>query len=101
MSDPRRPSSEPEIIPPGVPLPRSSPHSPGWMREEPAARHYVYSARIGPVGAALATLAVGGVAVLGALFLLGAAFIGLLMVGALLGVGFVAGLLRRPSQPLR
>jgi hypothetical protein len=97
MSEPFDRRREPEIIPPSAPLHRSSDV---WMQDELRGRHYLYTARVGPLGFALTTLAVGGIAVLALLFLLGAAFIGLITVGALIGIGFIAGLLRKPNQPL-
>jgi len=98
MSEPSKRTAEPEIIPPGAPL-----HRPTGVRmgDDIRGSRYVYTARMGPVGFALTTLAIGAIGVLAFLFVLGAAFIGLLAIGALVAVGFIAGLLRKPNQPLR
>jgi hypothetical protein len=98
MTKPSERRPEPEIIPPGVPLHRASG---AWPSGDVRGRRYVYTTRVGPIGFALTTLAIGGIAVLGLLFLLGAAVIGLITVGVLVGIGFIAGLLRKPNQPLR
>ena len=89
---------EPEIIPPGAPLP----HERGvWASMDTPRTHYVYATRIGPVGATLMALGVGAIAVLGLLFVLSAAFVGLALVGAVT-VGVLASrILRRFNQPLR
>lgn len=98
MNDPvdRRP--EPEIIPPGAPLPRGSTV---WMRGDLGGAHYVRVTRIGPLGAALLTLGIGAVAGLGLLFLIGTAIIGLVAIGVLTLAGIIAGILRGPPRPLR
>lgn len=89
-----------EIIPPGAPLPRD--HDRGvWASMDMSRTHYVYATRVGPVGATLLALGFGAVAVLGLLFLLSAAFVGLAVVGAVTVAAVVAGILRRFSQPLR
>ena len=89
---------EPEIIPPGAPLPGG----PGiWATADIRRTHYVYTSRIGPVGLGLLTLAGGAIAVLTIIFLLGTAVIGLAALGALFAVGAIAGILRRPNHPLR
>jgi hypothetical protein len=98
MNDPIH-RSEPEIIPPGVPLPSEGPSL--WVSADTRHTHYVHVTRIGPVGLGLLTLAGGVVAAMTTLFLLGAAVIGLAAIGAVtLGV-ILAGLLRRPNHPLR
>jgi hypothetical protein len=89
---------EPEIIPPGAPLPSSARL---WVAREMRGAHHVYVRPIGPVGLALLTLAGGAVAALAIVFLLGAAIFGLAMIGALTLIGIVAGLLRGPTRPLR
>jgi hypothetical protein len=99
MNDRSERRSEPEIIPPGAPLPRGA--SSVWARDEGRGSHYVYTTRIGPIGLALTALAIGAIGVLALLFLLGAAFIGLVAVGVLTLAGVVAGLLRGPPRPLR
>jgi hypothetical protein len=98
MTDTRDRRSEPEIIPPGAPLP----HERGlWANVDTHRTHYVYATRIGPVGATLLALGFGAVAVMGLLFLLSAAFVGLAIVGAVTVAAVVTGILRRFSQPLR
>lgn len=101
MSDfdrnPRRAPAQ-EIIPPGAPLPHESGM---WASIDTHQTHYVYATRIGPVGATLLALGFGAVAVLGLLFLLSAAFVGLAVVGAVTVTAVVAGILRRFRQPLR
>jgi len=92
----RRP--EPEIIPPGVPLPR---RRDAWTPPDPRRARYVYSSRIGPAGLALLTLAGGAVAALAILFLLSAAVIGFAAIGVVTVVALLAGILRKPNQPLR
>jgi hypothetical protein len=103
MSDPvdRRPDQdrpEPEIIPPGAPLPRR-PHL--RVSAETGGTHYVYTTRVGPVGLGLMALAGGAIGVLALLFLLSAAVVGFVAIGALLLAGLIAGLLRGPPRPLR
>jgi hypothetical protein len=98
MDQPSRRPPEPEIIPPGAPLP----HERGiWASADTHRTHYVYATRIGPVGATLLALGFGAVAVMGMLFLLSAAFVGLAVVGAVTVGAVVAGILRRFNQPLR
>jgi len=90
---------EPEIIPPGAPLP----HGSGvWMAADTPRTHYVYtSTRMGPVGIALMTLVAGGVLTLAVLFLLSAALIGFAAIGVITVAAVIAGILRRPNHPLR
>jgi hypothetical protein len=92
----RRP--EPEIIPPGAPLPTGARV---WATGEPRGAQHVYVRPSGPVGLALLTLAGGAVVALAIVLLLGAAIFGLAVIGALTLVGIVAGLLRGPTRPLR
>jgi hypothetical protein len=98
MNDPidRRP--EPEIIPPGTPLPRDRGV---WVAGDIHRTHYVYTSRIGPVGLTLLTLGVGAVAVLGFFFLISAVLIGLAAIGIGTVAAIIAGILRKPNQPLR
>jgi hypothetical protein len=99
--------TEQEIIPPGAPLPRDRDRERGasdrglWATADIHRTHYVYSTRVGPVGATLLALGFGAVAVLGLLALLSAAFVGLAVVGAVTVAAVVAGILRRFNQPLR
>ena len=92
----RRP--EPEIIPPGAPLPRERGI---WVAADTPHTHYVRVTRLGPVSLALMTLAGGAIAALAILFLLGAAVIGLAAIGVLTLGGIIAGVLRGPPRPLR
>jgi hypothetical protein len=87
-----------EIIPPGAPLPRDRGV---WTSGDVHRTHYVYSTRLGPVGLTLLTLGAGAATVLGLLFLLSAAFVGLAVIGAVTVAAVVAGILRRFNQPLR
>ena len=89
---------EQEIIPPGEPLPRDRGV---WASVDTRRTHYVYTSRVGPVGMALLTLAGGAIAVLGLLFLLSAAFVGLAAIGAITVGVIIAGILRRLKHPLR
>ena len=92
----RRP--EPEIIPPGAPVPRRSAEV--WTEDRTTIR-YVSIKPVGLFGTALLTLGVAAAAGLGLLFLLGTAIIGLFAAGVLTVVGIVAGILRGPPRPLR
>jgi hypothetical protein len=94
MSEPVNRRPEPEIIPPGAPLPGGpSMSATGDMRHA----YYVHTSRIGPVSFALMALAGGAIAALAILFVLGTAIIGL----AAIGVLTIAGILRGPPRPLR
>jgi hypothetical protein len=99
MNQPVNRHPEPEIIPPGAPLPSSGPSL--WVSADTRHTHYVHVTRIGPVGFGLMTLAGGVIAALAILFVLGAAVIGVATIGALTLVGIIAGLLHRPKHPLR
>jgi hypothetical protein len=90
---------EQEIIPPGAPLPHE--RRGVWATADTRHTHYVYATRIGPISATLLTLGFGAVAVMGLLFLLSAAVVGLAVVGAVTVAAVVAGILRRFNQPLR
>jgi len=98
MSEPYDRRPEPEIIPPGVPLPRDRGL---WTASDTHRAHYVYTSRVGPVGLTLLTLGVGAVSVLAILFLISAAFIGFAAIGVLTVAAIVARILRRPNHPLR
>jgi hypothetical protein len=95
MSNPIERRPEPEIIPPGQPLPREAVM---WVG---AGSSRVYSARTGPVSLLLIALAVGVVGALGLIVLLGIAVISLIAGGLLTAAFIIAGILRKPSQPLR
>ena len=92
----RRP--EPEIIPPGAPLPHDRRV---WTTADTGRAQYVYTTRLGPVSLALMTLAGGAIAALVILFLLGTAVIGLAAIGVLTIAGIIAGILRGPPRTLR
>ena len=92
----RRP--EPEIIPPGAPLPRGSRV---WVSSDRRGAQHIYVKPIGPVGMVLLTLGVGVIAAFLIVFLLGAAVFGLATIGVLTLAGIIAGLLRGPARPLR
>jgi hypothetical protein len=97
MSDfDRKPTQE--IIPPGAPLPRERAV---WESGDIHRTHYVYATRVGPVGATLLMLGLGAVAVVGLLFLLSAAFVGLAIVGAVTVAVLASRILRLFNQPLR
>src|ERR1700733_5412326 len=96
---PRRSPPDPEIIPPGQPLPRRDAGI--WAARDAGEVHRVYVGQIGPVGATLLTLGIGAAAVLGFFFLLGTAIIGLAAIGVLTIAGIIAGILRGPPRPLR
>ena len=98
MAEPSNRPTEPEIIPPGTPLPGGSRV---WVASGQAGEHHVYVRPIGPLGMALLTVAVGAVAALAIVVLLGAAVFGLAAIGVLTIAGIVAGLLRGPRRPLR
>jgi hypothetical protein len=98
MNDPIDRRAEPEIIPPGAPLPGDRGI---WLKADTPRTHYVYTSRIGPVGLTLLTLGVGAVAVLGFFFLISAALIGLATIGIATIAAIIAGILRKPNQPLR
>jgi hypothetical protein len=95
MSEPLDHRPEPEIILPGEPLPRRSSIGVG------TSSHHVYMGRVGPVGLALVALAVGAAGILGLIVLLGIAVISLIAGGLLTAAFIIAGILRKPSQPLR
>jgi hypothetical protein len=97
MADPSNRSPEPEIIPPGAPLPRDRGL---WATIDTPRTQYVYTSRIGPVGLGLLILGVGAVAVLGFFFLISAAVIGLAAIGLTTIAAIVSGILRKPDQPL-
>lgn len=95
MSEPLDRRPEPEIILPGEPLPRAS-----GIRTTTGS-HRVYVGRVGPIGLALAAVAIGVVGILGLVVLLGIAVISLIAGGLLTAAFIIAGILRKPSQPLR
>jgi hypothetical protein len=98
MTEPSNRRTEPEIIPPGAPLP---PGSRVWVASDTQGTHQIYVRPIGPVGMVMLALGVGVVAAFLIVFLLGAAVFGLAAIGVLTIVGIIAGLLRGPARPLR
>jgi hypothetical protein len=95
MKEPAHRPPEPEIIPPGAPLPRDS-----SLRVSTGGQR-LYTARLGPVGLGIAALALGVGVTLGLVLLLGLLAISLVSVG-FLAIGFIiAGILRKANQPLR
>lgn len=98
MTEPANRHPEPEIIPPGVPLPRGARV---WVASNPHGTGQIHVRPIGPIGMALLTLGIGAIAGLALLFLLGTAIIGLAAIGVLTIAGVIAGLLRGPPRPLR
>lgn len=98
MDKPSNRPPEPEIIPPGAPLPRGSRV---WVTSDLHGTQHVYVRPVGPLGMALLTLGAGVVAALLIVFLLGAAVFGLAAIGFLTIVAVIASLLRGPSRPLR
>jgi hypothetical protein len=98
MDKPAHRQPEPEIIPPGAPLPRGARV---WVSSDAYGARQVYVKPVGPLGMMLLTLGIGAAAALAIIFLLGAAVFGLAVIGVLTLVGIIAGLLRGPARPLR
>ena len=98
MTDPSNRRPEPEIIPPGAPLPHGSRV---WVASDLRGTQQIYVRPIGPVGMALLALSAGVIAAFLIVFLLGAAVFGLAAIGVLTIIGIIAGLLRGPSRPVR
>jgi hypothetical protein len=99
MDDRTRRPPEPEIIPPGQPLPYRNGGL--WESQSSGSVHRVYVRQIGPLGATLLAAGVGAAMVLGFFFLISTAIIGLAVIGALFIAGIVMGILRGPPRPLR
>jgi hypothetical protein len=98
MDEETRRPAEPEIIPPGVPLPGGSRV---WVSTGAEGTQRIYIKRVGPLGMAVAALAVGVIAAIGLIVVVGFAVIALIAAGLLAAAFIVAGLLRKPNQPLR
>jgi hypothetical protein len=98
MDEETRRPAEPEIIPPGVPL-HSGPRV--WVSTGAQGTQRIYIRRVGPLGIALAALAVGTFAAVALVIVVGFAVISLIAAGLLAAAFIVAGLLRKPNQPLR
>ncbi len=99
MDEPTRRPPEPEIIPPGQPLPYRSAET--WESRDGGSVRRIYIRQLGPLGGTLLALGVGAAAVLAFFFLIGTAIVGLAVVGALFIGGVIAGILRGPPRPLR
>jgi hypothetical protein len=89
------PYIEPEIIPPGADRPRSSRI---WVSTGPCHTTRVQITRLGPIGIALFVLLIGILASVGLFLLLGAALVGVVAAGVLIGGGIFSSLLRRPFR---
>jgi hypothetical protein len=98
MDEQTRRPAEPEIIPPGVPLPGGSRV---WVSTGAQGTQHIYVKPVGPLGLALAALALGAFAAIGLIIVVGFAVISLIAAGLLAAAFIVAGLLRKPNQPLR
>lgn len=88
-----RPRAEPEIIPPGAPLP---PRRDGPFNDGPFNARFqrIYIARPGPFGLLLVALAAIIIVAVIVLLLLGAVLIWLPVVGLMVAFGIVTGLVR-------
>ena len=89
------PHIAPEIIPPGADWPRSSRI---WISTGPHHTTRIQIARLGPVGITLSVLLVGILALTGLVLLLGAALVGVVAAGVLIGGGIFSSLSRRPNR---
>jgi len=88
----RTPSSEPEIIPPGEPLPRTSDYA------DPYGAHRIYVGRIGPFGLALVILVLAILGVLLFFLVVGAVLLWIPLVGLFVAAAIVSGMLRSRSR---
>ena len=86
------PYAEPEIIPPGADRPRSSRI---WISTGPHHTTRIQLPRLGPVGIALFVLLIGILALVGLVLLFGAALVGVVAAGVLIGGGIFSSLSRR------
>jgi hypothetical protein len=89
------PYTEPEIIPPGADWPRSSRI---WVSTGPHQTTRIQITWPGPVGIALFVLLIGILALVGLVLLLGAALVGVVAAGVLIGGGIISSLSRRPLR---
>ena len=87
-----RPRAEPEIIPPGTPLWRSS-QGPASPYEHTTQRIYV--ARLGPVAMTLLLFGIGLLTVILLLVLIGAALIWAAVLGVVVAGAIITGMLRQ------
>jgi hypothetical protein len=92
-----KPYIEPEIIPPGVDWRRSSPI---WVSTGPRHTTHIQITRLGPIGIALFVLLIGILASVGLFLLLGAALVGVVAAGVLIGGGIFSSLPRRPISAI-
>ena len=83
------PYAEPEIIPPGADWPRSSRN---WISTGPHHTTRIQIPRLGPVGIALFVLLIGILSLAGLVLLLGAALVGVVAAGVLIGRGIFSSL---------
>ncbi len=95
MDEPTKRRAEPEIIPPGQPLPYADAGA-GSVN-----RVYVKQIQAGPLGVILIALGVTAAVVFGFFFLIGTAILGLAAIGALVIAGIVMGALRGPPRSPR
>jgi hypothetical protein len=94
---PEQPRSEPEIIPPGQPMPRrAAGRDPFGPRVAFDAQGFqrVRVFRLGPLTALIAVLALGGAALAAVVFLLGAVLVALPVVATVVAIAFLTALLR-------
>jgi hypothetical protein len=97
MDKPTRRPPDPEIIPPGQPLPQRGAEI--WESRDAGNVSRIYVKQVGPLPAILLALGLGAAAVFGIFLLLGTALIGLAAIGALVIAGAIAGILRGPPRP--
>ena len=98
-NEPERPRAEPEIIPPDRSR-GANERGPNWPPppygfSQMRGTHRVYVGRIGPLGFALIMLAVGLLAAVLLLILIGTALIWIPVVAVLVIIAAISGLLRR------
>jgi len=85
-----RPRSEPEIIPPGAPLrrPRDDPFADSVFTQR------IYITRLGPFGFVMLALAIGVIAVVLLVLLVGAVLFWIPLVGLIVAAAILSGALR-------
>ena len=89
------PDTEPEIIPPDADWPSSSRI---WVSAGPHHTTRIQITRVGPLGIALFVLLVGILALAGLVLLLGAALVGVVVAGVLIGGRIFSSLSRHPFR---
>jgi len=87
--------TEPEIIPPDTDWPSSSPI---WVSTGPHHTTRIQIRRVGPLGIALFVLLVGFLALAGLVLLLGAALVGVVIAGVLIGGRIFSSLSHHPFR---